>query len=290
MLFFGDFLSEILLKAYKKQNPQGKVYIKLDINPYAIRTKFWEYPFDWLINNIIRRKYFSLVNVASCETQLAYDKIVSGRIRHRKFGSKLVLAPNGVDEEEIKMMGFDKPEFSQQDNIILTVGRLGTYEKKTEMLLDAIAKLKLRDWKIYMIGPVDERFTCKKESFMRTHPDLAESVVWTGAITNRQGLYGLLNKSKVFVLTSRFESYGLVLIEAHRFGNYMISTQVGAAHEIINDTYGQIVPSGDSKQLADSLQGVIDNKTVLNDVYNHFEYEKLSWENRLRKVVEALSQ
>jgi len=290
MLFFGDYLSEILTKEYKKNNPRGKVYIKLDINPYGIRAKFWEFPFDWTINNILRSKFFSLADVASCETQLAYDKIKSGRIRHRKFGSKLVLAPNGVDEEEIQTMGLGNPDYSQKENIMLTVARLGTYEKNTEMLLDAIGKLKLREWKFYLIGPVDENFKRKKELFMSEHPDLAEKIIWTGPIIDRHKLYGLLNKSKVFVLTSRFESYGLVLIEAQRFGNYLISTPVGAAQDVINNTYGQIVPNGDSNQLAATLQDIIDNNARIDDAYSNFDYTQLSWEKRLEKVIERLRQ
>ena len=35
---------------------------------------------------------------------------------------------------------------------MITVGRLGTYQKNTEMLLNALDLMELRDWKVYFRG------------------------------------------------------------------------------------------------------------------------------------------
>ena len=47
-------------------------------------------------------------------------------------------------------------------NIILTVGNLGTYEKATDVLLEAFAMYAVRskntDWSLRLIGTVDESF------------------------------------------------------------------------------------------------------------------------------------
>ena len=286
--FFGGFISELLVKAYKKYNPDGKVYVKLDINPDKLHARFWEFPFDWSVNHILRRKYFSLVDIASCETTRAYEKIKSGRIRNRNYGDKLIIVPNGIDEEEIQNMGFGESDVAQKEKIMLTVGRLGVYDKNTEMLLQALHNVEFQDWKFIMVGPVDANFQKKKEEFINSNPQLSDKVIWTGAITDRKKLYELLNRSKVFVFTSRFESFGLVLIEALRFSNYLVSTPVGAAPDIIKSNVGQLVPINDVDRLSEVLQGIIDNNVSIEDAFTIFDFSQLSWETRLQKVVKLL--
>ena len=287
MLFFGGERSELFVNCYKNNNPRGKVYIKLDINPYNIELPFWKLPLSRIKNLVFRKKFFSNVDVVSCETTLAYDIIKSGRIPGKNFGDKLVFVPNGIDEEEIREMKLEKPAFPKKENVMLTIGRLGTPQKNTDMLLKVIDKLNLRDWKFYMVGPVEQSFEPIKDGFMENHPELSSKVIWTGPINDRFTLYSLLCKSKVFVLTSKWESFALVFVEAQRFFNYIVSTPVGAASDVVKDKYGQLVPIGDVQKFCETLQGIIDEK-IDTDVYKGFDVEKLSWENRLRVVADKL--
>ena len=58
---------------------------------------------------------------------------------------------------------------------MITVGRLGTYQKNTEMLLNALDLMELRDWKVYLIGSISEDLDFF-EGFFYEKPVKKESV------------------------------------------------------------------------------------------------------------------
>ena len=72
---------------------------------------------------------------------------------------------------------------------------------------------------------------------------LVNKVIFKGYISNRDEISKYYKKSKIFCLPSRWESYSIALIEAAYFGNYIISTDVGVAKELLNITkYGELIP------------------------------------------------
>lgn len=292
MLFFGGAKSEPFAEVYKKENPLGKIYVKLDIEPYGIRDirelPLWKRYLSWGRAYLQRRKFFNRLDVVSCETTLAYNKLSSHLVPYFNFGKKLMIVPNGIDEESIEQIGFGKTDFRQKKNIMLTVGRLGTYQKNTEMLLRALGKVDLKDWLFYMIGSVEEDFLSVKEKFMSEHPSLADKLIWKGPVSDRKELYGYYSEAKVFVLPSRYEGYAIVFSEAQRFGDYIISTPVGAATDVVaGGKYGEIVDVDDSDRLADAVQKVIDGDTNVN-VYDDFDIGTLSWRFRVEKLAKRL--
>jgi glycosyltransferase involved in cell wall biosynthesis len=64
----------------------------------------------------------------------------------------------------------------------------------------------------------------------------------------------------IFVAPSRFESFGLVLIEAMRFGTPVIASDVGGMREVITEgVEGFLVPVGDTVQLARRLRSLTED-------------------------------
>lgn len=293
MLFFGDTISELIAEIYKRGNKKGKIYVKLDMDPYNTwglwMLPYWKRPLSWLKQTCKRRNFIKSVDVASCETTLAYKKIKSGMIPSHNYGRKLVLVPNGIDEGEIKEMGFGDSRFEIKENIMITVGRLGTHQKNTETLLAALAKLEMKDWKFYMIGSIEDKFKNTIIKFQKEHPALSNKIKWLGPIKDRRELYSIFNRSKVFVLPSRHESFALVFTEAQRFSNYIITTPVGAALDVVGEKCGKIVPIDDSDALAEAMQNVINGKTDVN-VFSEFDVTQLSWEYRIEPVARILEQ
>lgn len=73
-------------------------------------------------------------------------------------------------------------------------------------------------------------------------------MILVGNISNRELLYDYYNRAKVFILTSRWEGFAIVYPEALRFGNYIITTDVGGARDIAENTkLGSIIEVGNSK-------------------------------------------
>jgi glycosyltransferase involved in cell wall biosynthesis len=98
-------------------------------------------------------------------------------------------------------------------------------------------------------------------------------------------LYDYFNRSKVFVHTAIYESYGIVIGEAFRFNNYIVSTDIGCAKELIAEGMGELVEY-DANDLSRSLQRIIDGKIDINAIYRQkrIDNRSISWENEVRKL------
>lgn len=262
---------------YKLLNRRGLVYIKLDTGS----GEEWElsrrsFPVRWL-----KKRLYTLclkkTDVLSCETSQAYEALC----RSRDFGGlmprKLVLMPNAFDEELLSECHIQERDFQRKENLIITVGRLGSPQKNTGMILEALAQTDLKEWRFVFIGPVESGFGQTVEQFFRRHPAKREQVAFTGKIEEKKELWEWYNRAKVFVCTSRWESYGIVLNEAKRFRNYLVSTRVGAAEDLIGrDRYGCYVPQEDSAALGRILSQIAEGG-IGTDVYRDYDVRELSY-------------
>lgn len=84
---------------------------------------------------------------------------------------------------------------------------------------------------------------------------------------------------------SRFESFGIVLMESFRFRNYVLSANVGLAKEAISYGYGELVEQQDVDDLRGRLQKIIDGETVLYTLEFPVMNECFSWSCQLKKNI-----
>lgn len=243
---------------YKARNPSGILYLKLDLNIKRFEESL----------NRIKKRGFSLFfsKIADIVSYELDSTVVYLADCFPVLKNKLLKIPNGIDtgfviKESIVPFG---PE--EKENLIIVVGRIGAEEKNHEMLLEALARVNLSDWKVTFIGPVDERFRLSADQFFGRNPALKERVSFTGGIADRKELYHWYNRAKVFCLTSHWESFGIVLVEALYFGNYIISTPVASVGEITdNGRVGNVVRS--KEELATVLQHIINGEIDLKTLY-----------------------
>lgn len=280
VLFHIFFRSLLQTHIYKKKNKNGKIYVKLDIPDFIIRKvqdrehhKLWK----WLYN-----RFTSEISICSVETFNCYN-MLKNSFCFKNHHDKVVFMPNGFDAEMSKMLGLHPTPLHCKENTIITVGRIGTKQKNNELLLNAIEKIDIQEWKVYFIGNIEKDFERYIESFYRRNPSLRDKVIFTGVISDKKRLWEFYQKAKIFVLTSVWESYGLVLNEAVYFQDYVISTDVGAARDILGEKFGSIIQNS-SDQLADILKNIIINKKNIF-VYDNLNYEEITWESLVKRLV-----
>ena len=195
---------------YKVFNPRGKIYLKFD-GAYHCRYRgtFWKRPF-----------YRWLVSHSGCvSTELeGNDDILS-----REWGRKIVNVPNPVNPKELE----DFRPFSQRSSTILTAGRIGTYQKATEILLEAFAKIahEIPGWTLKLAGYIAENMNIASD-FYATYPELRERVIFTGEIRDRATLIDMYREAKIFAFPSRWESFGIALTEAMSQGCFAVTSDI----------------------------------------------------------------
>jgi glycosyltransferase involved in cell wall biosynthesis len=270
----------LYLKLYKYLNPNGKTYVKIDINlPLFKEHKTWfssRFPVKKQLLNALLKQHFKLTDLFSVETTEAKDFVP---IVFPELKEKLIYIPNGANDVYIDNT-LRLKSFTEKENIIITVGRIGSAEKNTKLFLDALLEVELEDWKVYLIGPVEKDFEPYIDQYFRTYPEMKSKIQFTGNISDRLELYEWYNRAKIFCLTSPSESGPMVFPEALYFGNYIITTDVGVAKDITRQgKYGAISPST-SQDFAGAIQKHL-NSFVLTSDFNEkikrFAKESFTW-------------
>jgi glycosyltransferase involved in cell wall biosynthesis len=135
------------------------------------------------------------------------------------------------------------------------VGRL-TAQKDFSTLIRAFASLRTqRAARLMILGEGEERF--QLEALVQ-ELGLQADVALPGFIANP---YKYLKWSTVFVLSSRWEGLGNVLIEAMAMGTSVVSTDCpnGPAEILESGRWGRLVPVGDVDALTKAMIATLDD-------------------------------
>lgn len=255
-----------LFKLLKKISfSKSFVYLKLDANDSIKQVKV----------RAIHKCFFHYIDLFSIETKGLYQYVNVNNI----FKKKVEYVPNGFYDSGKS----NRVDFSYKENRIITVGRIGNFEKYNETLLIAFKEFAKnnKDWNLEIIGPIESHFKNYIEEYFNLYPNLTNRVFFCGPINDRAFLEEKYKKAKVFVLTSRSEGFPLVFLEAIKSGCTIISSEITPAYDITdNENYGALFPVGDSAALVNALNKVINNSTKLQHdckLIQDFAYENFVW-------------
>ena len=97
-------------------------------------------------------------------------------------------------------------------------------------------------------------------SVLKKSPELESRILLTGEITDREELFTWYQKSSIFCLPSRHESFGIALLEAAYFGCFPITTgikEIPAAYDITNNwEYGAQISNDNEDDLLKALEKI----------------------------------
>jgi len=149
---------------YKLINKNGVCYVKGDISRNILDMN------KLGLNHLFRKTKTKMIlmtaDILSVEDNKIYKFI---RKQYPSFQRKIVSVPNGFESKDSNI---PPVLFEEKDNLIITIGRLGTYQKATENLLESLEIIKkyLKGWKILLIGTIEKNFENKIEVFYRKNP------------------------------------------------------------------------------------------------------------------------
>lgn len=286
-----SYQTAIIALIYKLRNPNGILYIFSE--GYGLwLSLFRKNTLITRIKNYFIRKVLyktcEIANKVSAELVDIYNYYKAQK-PFLKDPEKLIFMRLGIDEESLEKYKIKEIPVCQKEKLIISVGRHGSRQKNTELFLEALKHVDLKDYSVVFIGPIEKSECCFQnyiDTFFEQNKYLEKRVRFIGAIYDKEKLYTWFNRARVFVHTSVYESYGIVIGEAFRFNNYIISTDVGCAKDIISMGMGELFPMNDVQALATSLQRVIDNDTDILSIYENKQINNqlISWENEIKKL------
>lgn len=179
--------------------------------------------------------------------------------------------------------------------IIISLARLSTPEHKGQdrvlaSLPYVLAKIPNA---VYLVvgGGIDERVN----AVLRKHPELANSVVFTGPASDDERV-DFYNLGDVYALPTKYEGFGIVFIESLACGVPVVASDAyGCREGLLDGELGRLVPPDDLQAIADAIVLILERKApgpLLDREYLRRRtleiYGMDAWNRRVKNLVELL--
>jgi glycosyltransferase involved in cell wall biosynthesis len=207
----------------------------------------------------------------------------------KQFKPELYFLAPAVKKYDHKIFGisnpFEKPLLSvselKKENVILFVGRLNILQKRVDLLMEIWKDLhhKLPEWKFWVVGEGEDQIFMKE--YCKEHK--LDRVTFFGK-DNPNEYY---KKAKMFHMTSAFEGFGNVLVEAQSYGCVpILFDSYSAAQDIVsNNENGILVRPFQIKEYVAETIALINNPIKLSrmGIHSYNSVDKFSYEETYHK-------
>lgn len=185
----------------------------------------------------------------------------------RKYDEFLVLTQEDkkyYNDERVKVINNALADYSKnianlEAKKIISVGRL-EYQKGFDILIEIWKKIakKYPDWSLDIYGEGELREELQKKI---DESDLSNSIFLKGREKNIQDKY---LEASIYVMSSRYEGFGMVLVEAQACGLPIVSFDCpcGPKDIISNGKDGFLCKFGDIEEMASRISYLIENEEV----------------------------
>ncbi len=266
-----------LSKYLQQESPQVLLSALEDTNIVAIAAKY--------LAQVSTPVIVTVHNNLSQESQNATNlkrKLVPYLVRWcYPWANGVVCVSQGVAEDLVKLGLARKhisvihnpiltPEFSHkltqpiqhswftpgQPPVIIGVGRLNK-QKDFPTLIHAFAKIRQqKPLRLILLGEGEERTNLEN---LVQQLGIAEDVIFPGFVSNP---YAYMRQAAVLVLSSAWEGFGNVLVEAMAAGTPVVATNCpsGPAEILADGDYGKLVSVGNSEEMAKAISQTLQEK------------------------------
>ena len=288
---------EIYLQEFK-----NKLVDSLDLNSFdVIHAHYW-------LSGLVAKEISNELNIPFIFTSHSLGIFLDGYNKERVDCEKIVMTSTNlvtassvfetmliadtykIDENKIKKItpGVDRkifiPDLSvEKENIILSIGRIQEQKGQLQTIefLNNFKKIQ-NDFKCYFVGgPSGKHGNEYLHELKQTIKDLNldKHVEFLGDLPQTE-IIELFKKAKLLIHTSKFETFGLVAIEANTMGIPVLTTNNGSLMEIIeNNKNGYLSEKLIDGNVNNFVKNLINDEEKFKEVMNYcFEKsKKYSW-------------
>jgi len=206
---------------------------------------------------IIKRFYPKAERIIAVSQGVKEDLIS----RYFLFPNKISVIYNSIDGERISDLTREKvdhPWFNHKIPLIVSAGRLAA-QKNYPLLFKAIAKLKDEtNVRLMILGDGEDRSMLE---IIAGRLGISERVHFMGFQSNP---YKYMARGTIFVLSSSWEGFGIVIIEAMACGIPVISTNCSSGPDeiITNGINGLLVPVHNIDTMAQAISKLLKDEPL----------------------------
>ena len=277
---------EIYLQEFK-----NKLVDSLDLNSFdVIHAHYW-------LSGLVAKEISNELNIPFIFTSHSLGIFLDGYNKERVDCEKIVMTSTNlvtassifetmliadtykIDENKIKKItpGVDRkifiPDLSvEKENIILSIGRIQEQKGQLQTLefLNNFKKIQ-NDFKCYFVGgPSGKHGNEYLDELKQTIKDfnLDKHVEFLGDLPQTE-IIELFKKAKLLIHTSKFETFGLVAIEANTMGVPVLTTNNGSLMEIIeNNKNGYLSENLIDSNVNNFVNNLFNNVTKYEEIHS----------------------
>jgi glycosyltransferase involved in cell wall biosynthesis len=216
------------------------------------------------------------------DTVISNSDHTTRRLLEAGMKKHIVTVPLGVDVETI----FAVPVHEMQSDIIFA-GRL-LPNKNVDLLIHAVKQVKRtdKDIRCLIVGNGPER---KRLEALVTELQLENNVTFFNFLEDHTELYSLMKASRMFVLPSVREGFGLVVVEANAAGIPVITTthEHNAARELIIEGRNGYLANPEVKHLARQIRMVLKSQGMAPMQTVEEQFSLYRWQHAAEAVEKA---
>ena len=302
---------EIYLQEFK-----NKLVDSLDLNSFdVIHAHYW-------LSGLVAKEISNELNIPFIFTSHSLGIFLDGYNKERVDCEKIVMTATNlvtassvfetmliadtykIDENKIKKItpGVDRkifiPDLSvEKENIILSIGRIQEQKGQLQTIefLNNFKKIQ-NDFKCYFVGgPSGKHGNEYLHELKQTIKDfnLDKHVEFLGDLPQTE-IIELFKKAKLLIHTSKFETFGLVAIEANTMGVPVLTTNNGSLMEIIeNNKNGYLSENLIDSNVNNFVNNLFNNVTKYEEIHlscieKSKKYDWMKTANELESLYQQL--
>ena len=302
---------EIYLQEFK-----NKLVDSLDLNSFdVIHAHYW-------LSGLVAKEISNELNIPFIFTSHSLGIFLDGYNKERVDCEKIVMTATNlvtassvfetmliadtykIDENKIKKItpGVDRkifiPDLSvEKENIILSIGRIQEQKGQLQTIefLNNFKKIQ-NDFKCYFVGgPSGKHGNEYLHELKQTIKDfnLDKHVEFLGDLPQTE-IIELFKKAKLLIHTSKFETFGLVAIEANTMGVPVLTTNNGSLMEIIeNNKNGYLSENLIDSNVNNFVNNLFNNVTKFEEIHlscieKSKKYDWMKTANELESLYQQL--
>lgn len=218
------------------------------------------------LKRIRLQKFYNNQNIITISKGIEQDILQNLHIKPKSIQTIY----NPFDIEKNLILAEEKNEYIPNEEYIIHVGRFHIHQKRQDLLLKAYKKSQV-PYKLLLLGQGDDE---KLVHQYISELDLNEKVIFAGFHKNP---YPFIKNAKLLVLTSDYEGFGRVIVEALGLGRTVISTNCpnGPSEILIDELSNYLARSGDIDDIADKIRYAITNPMKIEKKHYEFFTDKV---------------
>jgi glycogen synthase len=197
---------------------------------------------------------FEIFGLKLYENYIVVSSSIEKKLKSSNVG-KINIIPNGVDNSLLHLATIQK-------NYILFLGRIDIYQKGIDVLLKSFSKITEHEKiKLILAGNGKKKDITKLKYLIEIFA-LGDRVDFLGKVSE-QKKKELLSNCMFVCMPSRFESWGMVAIEAAACEKPIIGAKIPGLCDAVKDgETGILVKPDNSEELFQAMVSLIENKSL----------------------------